>query len=87
MAFSHWIRIYLYRASGKEGNRSLRVHEWSRTMYKIGKPEVPIILWQGLLGAAAEGGAQDERGRAELGPPLLLTIWKRPNLYFVYLTV
>lgn len=24
-------------------------------------------------------GSQDERGRAELGPPLLLTIWKRPK--------
>lgn len=55
MALSHWIRIYLYRASGKEGNRSFRVHEWSRKKYKIGKPDRPIILWQGLPGAATEG--------------------------------
>lgn len=46
-----------------------------------------MILWQALVGAAMEGRGQDGRGRADLGPPLLLTIWKRPNIHFVYLTV
>lgn len=70
MALSHWIRIYLYRIYGKEGNRSLRVHAWSRMRYKTGKSEVPVILWLGLLGAVAgdteSGWKAQSRVRASL---------------------
>lgn len=46
-----------------------------------------IVLWPALVGAAMGGRGKDGRGKAELGPLLLLTIWKRPNLYLVYVTV
>lgn len=63
------------------------MHEQSRRRHKIGKLEVSIVLWQALVGAAMGGRGKDGRRKAELGPLLLLAIWKRPNLYRVYLTV
>lgn len=54
---------------------------------KIGKSEVPINLYLASAGAAMECRGQNERGRAELRPSLLLTIWKRHNFYLDYLTV
>ena len=42
-----------------------------------------ITLRLASVGAAMRYRDQNGRGRAELKPSLLLTIWKGPNFYFV----
>lgn len=79
--------IYTEPLGRKLTGRSPKVNEWGRRRHKIGKFEVSIILCLVSVGAATGHRGQNGRGRAELRPSLLLTIWKRPNFYFVYLTV
>ena len=85
----HFLGVYLYWTSGKEGNIPHRAHGWSMSRHKIGKLKLFIILWRALGGAAVVVcvRGQDGRDRVESGSSSLLTVWKRPNLYFVYLTV
>lgn len=79
--------IYTELLGRKVIDRSPRVHEWSRRRHKIGKFEVSIILCLVSVGFVTVHTGQHRRDRAKLRPSLLLIIWKRPNFYFIYLTV